>query len=265
MNGRHATSFLFENNNFFFPWEFLWENNSKSRINFYIFFFFWRKWQWQFFDQGCVLWVEQLNLLRFHCWRSGPSSHISNPSWELSDWLPIRANFDSYCFTANLTLPQPSSLHLWGYDQHLAPFNGGPLDWSLCINIQYIHNKCLYVHLWLNPLCFHNWRTALLDLMQTRSHHIVFGAFHINTICAFHFSRLLFHPPPCTLHQPPHRPAAHLLLCPRKPLFLLLLSALSFLATINRDCSATQAGIPEVTDTHTRSGCKQPWLWQTRL
>lgn len=166
---------------------------------------------------------------------------MSDLRWESSDWLPIGANFNSCCFTSNLTLLQPSAL------QFVSP------SLRLGSTISSFLWRIIGSWIWCKPV--------------QPAHHIVLDAFAINTICALHFSRLLFHPPPCTLHPPPHRPAAHLLLCPRKPLCLLLLSALSFLACINRDHSATRAGIPEVTDTHTHtlSGCKQPWLWQTRL
>lgn len=63
-----------------------------------------------FFDQGCVLWVEQLNLLHFpptdplHYLTS--LIHAENP---VADF-PSEKKFDSYCFTSNLTLPQPFSL-----------------------------------------------------------------------------------------------------------------------------------------------------------
>lgn len=64
-----------------------------------------------------------------------------------------------------LSLPLSSLfLHLWGFDQHLAPFYGG----SLVLILGY-QNTYTITHLWLNALCFHNWRSALLDLMQTHS------------------------------------------------------------------------------------------------
>lgn len=88
---------------------------------------------------------------------------------------------------------------------------------------QYLNGTSLHLHIWqlAAGICFEGQSLCLWsELIRCADVcPILFGAFSVNTICAFHFSRLLFHSPSSVWHPPPSTPVC-LLLFPPVPPFL---------------------------------------------
>lgn len=117
---------------------------------------------------------------------------------------------------------------------------------------QYLNGTSLHLHIWqlAAGICFEGQSLCLWsELIRCADVcPILFSAFSVNTICAFHFSRLVFHSAPSVWHPPPSNPVCLLLFPPVPPLpvsFSILLSG----ASANLEHFAARADISEATYT----------------
>lgn len=112
MNLGMQSCLFFSSRDFFY----LVKNNCKSRINCYHFSSFEENDFFFLFERGGLdstlwkvntLWVEQVNVLRFHCWRLGPLSYISTLtdfSQSLTTPVPRISTSDLVLFLCPLSL-----------------------------------------------------------------------------------------------------------------------------------------------------------------
>lgn len=204
-------------------------------------------------------------------------SHLlRDPHWDSTDGLPFWDHFDSrflsvfqgfssscsssfQCLCLSLRLVISSFLDLTISDWSL--FWVG--TYANLIFIFVIKRLALHFHIWRNadPFSVHTPTSPMLStstpFVQFIFHACFFIHTHTHTLFPFPFPSLHIAPTSSSPRCPPLAVSTNI------PLPALALGAPISGRHKWRSLGLQRAGVSEVT--HTHSGCKQPWLWQTSL